>query len=475
MLIRLSIFTLNKLPLKPSLQNMILQRTIWLFALYISTTLICCQSKKELSREEKRDAILRDIKVPEISTYILQLTDFGAKGDSAANNKPAFDKAMQASKAKGGAKIVVTPGVYIVNGPIQFVSNTTIELQKGAKLIFGTNAKDYLPVVPTSWEGTFIYNYSPLIYAYKVENVAIIGEGTIDGNGKDGFSKWYDLQKPSQQLSRKMNQEETPLKDRVFGEGHYLRPHLIQFYDCKNILIEGVTIANSPFWSVHFLKSENITARKVKFNAFNKNNDGFDPEYSKNVLIEDIDFNNADDNVAIKAGRDHEGRKTAISSENIIIRNCRFKGLHGVVIGSEMSAGVQNVFVENCTYGGYCKRGIYLKSNPDRGGFIKNIYVSNVEFGDVEDGVFITSYYHGEGKGFATDIHDIFIDNLRFKTAHNAGLVIQGYPDKKVRDVHFTKVKIDSCTTALSLSNTENIIFNDVVIGKQVTVPSAVK
>ncbi len=452
-------------------------KAAFLFAIAVFNCLIACQSdaKKELSREEKRDAILKQINAPTISTTILEITAFGAKGDSVTNNKPAFDKAMQASKAQGGARIVVAPGIYIVNGPIHLVSNTTIELQKGAKLIFGTNAKDYLPVVPTSWEGTFIQNYSPLIYAYQVENVAIIGEGIIDGNGKEGFSKWYDLQKPSQQLSRKMNHEDTPIKERVFGEGHYLRPHLIQFFDCKNILIEGVTIANSPFWSVHFLKSENITARKVKFNAFNKNNDGFDPEYSKNILIEDVDFNNADDNVAIKAGRDHEGRKTAVPSENIIIRNCRFKGLHGVVIGSEMSAGVQNVFVENCTYGGYCKRGIYLKSNPDRGGFIKDIYVNNVTFGAVEDGVFITSYYHGEGKGFATDIHNIFINDVKFKSASHAGLVIQGYPDKKVNNVHFTKVKIDSCATGVSFTNAENVVFNDVVIGKEVKIPSAVK
>ncbi len=355
------------------------------------------------------------------------------------------------------------------------VDNTCIELKKGAKLVFGTNPAHYLPVVPTSWEGTLIYNYSPLIYAYQVKNVAIIGEGTIDGNGKEGFSKWYDLQKPSQQLSRKMNHEDVPVKERLFGEGHYLRPQLIQFFECKNILIEGVTITNSPFWTVHFLKSENITARKVKFNAFNKNNDGFDPEYSKNILIEDIDFNNADDNVAIKAGRDHEGRKTALTSEHIIIRNCRFKGLHGVVIGSEMSAGVQNVFVENCTYAGYCKRGIYLKSNADRGGFIRDIYINNVEFGDVEDGVFITSYYHGEGKGFETDIRNVFVDNLKFKTASHAGLVIQGYPTKKVTNIHFSNVKIDSCTTGISFTNAEQIVLSNVVIGKEVTVPTAVK
>ena len=447
-----------------------------LLVLSISSLIACSpSSKKELSRTEKRDEILKNIAEPKISDYKLLLTDFGAVGDSVTDAKPAFDKALLACKEKNGGKIVVPAGVYVVNGPIHLVSNTSLEIQKGAKIIFGINQADYLPVVPTSWEGTFINNYSPLVYAYQAENVSITGEGVIDGNGKEGFSKWYDKQKPAQELTRKMNHEDVPLKDRIFGEGHFLRPQLIQFFECKNILIEGVTIANSPFWCVHFLRSENIIARKVKFDAFNKNNDGFDPEYSKNILIEDIDFNNADDNVAVKAGRDHEGRKTAVSSENIIIRNCRFKGLHGIVIGSEMSAGVQNVFVENCTYTGYCKRGIYLKSNPDRGGFIRDIYVKDVEFGNVEDGVFITSFYHGEGQGFETDIRNVFIENLTFKSASHAGLVIQGYPTKKVSNIHFSNVHIDSCATAVSFTNAEQIVFDNVVIGQEVKEPTAVK
>ncbi len=435
----------------------------------------CKQVKKELSREEKRDEILKNIKAPTISENTILLTDYGALGDSLTDNKPAFDKAIAACNAQNGGRLVIPAGVYLVNGPIHFVDNLCLDLQKGAKLVFGTNPADYLPVVFTSWEGTFLYNYSPFIYAYQVNNVAIIGEGIIDGNAKDSFSPWHGKQKPSQQLSRKMNHENTPLKERIFGEGHFLRPHLMQFFECKNVLIEGVTITNSPFWCVHFLQSENITARKVKFNAFNKNNDGFDPEYSKNILIEDIDFNNADDNVAIKAGRDYEGRRTGITSENIIIRNSRFKGLHGVVIGSEMSAGVQNVFVENCTYSGYCKRGIYLKSNPDRGGFIRDIYVDKVEFGEVEDCFYITSYYHGEGKGFETDISNIYVNNLSCKKALQAGLVVQGYPTKKVRDVYFNNVKIDSAANAISFTHAENIIFNNVVIGEEVKTPSHVR
>lgn len=450
---------------------------IFLCAILFTLISSCVEGEREekMSMEDKRDRILEQIVPPAISEHMVNVVDFGARGDSLTDCKPAFDRAVEQCRILGSGRIVVPSGTYVVNGPIHLISNVALDLQKGAKLVFGSNPDDYLPAVLTSWEGTFLYNYSPFIYAYQAENVAIIGEGTIDGNAKDSFSTWRSRQQSSQALSRKMNHEETPLEERIFGSGHYLRPHLVQFFECKNILIEDVTLANSPFWCVHLLKSENVTARRVKFDAFNKNNDGFDPEYSKNILIEDIDFNNADDNVAIKAGRDHEGRKTGISSENIIIRNCRFKGLHGVVIGSEMSAGVQNVFVEDCTFGGYCKRGIYLKSNPDRGGFIRDIYVNNVEFGEVEDCFFITSYYHGEGEGHETDIHDIYVDGLRAKKVRNAGLVIQGYPSKKVRDIHFANVKIDTAKTAVSFTNAENIVFNNLIIGDEVKVPSSVQ
>ncbi|WP_295769468.1 glycoside hydrolase family 28 protein [uncultured Mucilaginibacter sp.] len=449
-----------------------------LYLAFLIPALFCaCKSadKHVESVNDVKSNILKSIPKVEISDNVVSITNFGAKGDSVTDNKPAFDKALKACKEKKGCKITVPTGTYLVNGPIHLSSNTSIDLSEGAKLVFGTNANDYLPAVATSWEGTFLYNYSPLIYAYKASNVAITGKGTIDGNGANGFSKWYDLQKADQQLSRQMNHDGTPVNKRMFGKGHFLRPQLIQFYECKNILVEGVTIINSPFWSVHFLKSENITARKVKFNAFNRNNDGFDPEYSRNVLIEDIDFDNSDDNVAIKAGRDHEGRKTATPSENIVIRNCRFEGLHGVVIGSEMSAGVQNIFVENCTYAGDCKRGIYLKSNADRGGFIRKIYVNNLRFGKVEDGIYITSNYHGEGKGHVTNISQVYFNNIKFSNAANFGLVIQGYPGKKVKNIHFSNISIDTCANAVSFTDAENIILGNIVIGKQATTPSAAK
>ena len=419
-------------------------------------------------RVKKRDAVLKKIKAPTVPSDSVFITTFGAKGDSLTNCKPAFDRAFEQCVEKKGLKVVVPPGIYFIKGPLHLVSNLNIHLQKGARLKFSSDPTDYLPMIFTSWEGTFLYNYSPLIYGYKLKNISITGKGIIDGNAAETFSKWKKNQTLAQMRSREMNHTNVALEERKFGEGSYLRPHLLQLFECKNILIEGVHVTNSPFWCIHLLKSENATIRGISFNAKNINNDGIDPEYSKNILIEDVDFDNGDDNVAIKAGRDHEGRSTAIPSENIVIRNCRFKGLHAVVIGSEMSAGVRNVFVENCT-STYCKRAIYLKSNPDRGGYMSDIYINNLKFNEVEDVFYATSFYHGEGKGFVTDIHRVYVDGLSCKKANHAGLVIQGFPDKKIHNIKFSNVMIESTPIGVSFNDVENIQLENVNIGGVVT------
>jgi polygalacturonase len=251
---------------------------------------------------------------------------------------------------------------------------------------------------------------------------------------------------------------------------------MIQFFKCKNILVENIRIENSPFWCLHLLKSESITVRGISYKSLNYNNDGIDPEYAKNVLIENVTFNNGDDNIAIKAGRDHEGRaNSATPSENIIIRNCNFKGLHGVVIGSEMSAGVQNVYVENCKTVGYLKRGIYLKTNADRGGFIKNVFVRNIQLDEVEDCLYITANYHGEGKGFQSEISNVSFSDISCNKASAIGIVIQGFPDKKIKNISLNNIEIKWAKNAISSTNAENVILNEVFIGEKATVPTAVK
>ncbi len=432
------------------------------------------QAENDFGRTAKRDSILQFITGATIPEKTLDITSFGAKGNGTKDCKPAFDKAMKKAEKAGGAHIIVPPGEYLLEGPIHFVSNVCLDIQEGAVIKFSPDPKHYLPLVKTSWEGTFLQNYSPFIYGYQLENISIIGKGTIDGNAGTTFATWKSRQKAGQALSREMNHNETPVENRNFGEGYWLRPQLIQFFGCKNITIADVFITNAPFWCIHLLKSENIICRAIRYDAKLVNNDGIDPEYSRNILIENIKFNNGDDNVAIKCGRDNDGWRTAIPSENIIIRNCHFKGLHAVVLGSEMSAGIQNVFVENCTYGGYCKRGIYIKTNPDRGGFIRNIYVNDCEFDEVEDLFYATSMYAGEGldNNHFTTVENIYVNNIKCNRAKAAGLVLQGTPSQPLRNVFFENININEVKTALSFTYTQNVQVNNCNLGGRVGIPS---
>ncbi len=237
-----------------------------------------------------------------------------------------------------------------------------------------------------------------------------------------------------------------------------------------------VSITNSPFWCVHLLKSENIICRNLRYNAKLVNNDGIDPECSRNVLIEGVEFNNGDDNVAIKSGRDNDGWNAKMPSENIIIRNCHFKGLHAVVIGSEMSAGVRNVIVEDCDYAGYCKRGIFIKTNPDRGGFVENLYVKNCSFDEVEDLFYVTSRYAGEGQDnhhFST-IRNIFIDGLKCNNVKQAALVLQGTEAKPVFNVMFNNVDVAKAKIGLSFENALDVNIGSSHIGGKVGTPTTV-
>nr|WP_315196838.1 glycoside hydrolase family 28 protein [uncultured Flavobacterium sp.] len=438
---------------------------------------IPCFAQKNDFPSDKVDEIVKRIQLPVIPSFKITVTKLGAKGDSISNAKPAFDKAMALCKKNNGGTIIVPKGIYTLNGPIHFVSNVNIQIEKGAKIRFSDTPEQYLPMVLTSWEGTMLYNYSPLIYAYNCANISITGEGTIDGEGGKIWNSFKAKEEADKMQSRDMNHNNTPIAERKFGAGHFLRPQMIQFFNCKNILLENIKLEDSPFWTVHLLKSKSITVRGLKYKAHNKNNDGIDPEYSSDILIENILFDNADDNIAIKAGRDDEGRRNSDTpSENIVIRNCEFKGLHAIVIGSEMSAGVRNVYVENSKFRGYLKRGIFIKTNSDRGGYIKDIYFNNLAFGKVEDCLYITANYHGEGNGLnPSKVSDISFSNISCVEATNTGIVIEGFPDKKVTNIKLDNINIQSAKNGMTVTNSENVTINDVVIGLKATTPTAAK
>lgn len=449
-----------------------MKKLIIFLGIFLTTNNIIAQ----LSDKERGDAIreITDrIKRPTIPDYSISVTDFGAKGDSVTDNKRAFDRAMKHIAKKNGGTIRVPKGVYTINGPIHFVNNVNLNVEEGAKIRFGSNPKDY-PLVLTSWEGTMLYNYSPFIYGIDLKNIAITGKGTIDGESKNSWAKWRELQKEDQLLSREMNHNNVPIKERIFGEGHYLRPHLIQFVNSEDILIEGITIEDAPFWCLHLLQCKSASLVDLKYDAHNFNNDAIDLEYSSDVLIERVKFDNGDDNIAIKAGRDHEGRsKSDQPSQNIVIRDCLFKGLHAVVIGSEMSAGVKNVFVENGKAWGKLKRGIYFKTNADRGGYIKDIYINDIQLNEVEDLLYMTANYHGEGEGFNSKISDVFIDNISADEVTGTAIVIEGYEDSKVEDVKISNINVKKAKNGITITQTKNVIFEEVVIGEKAGVPTA--
>ncbi len=422
-----------------------------------------------------RDSILSQISGASISSNQVSILKYEAKGDGTHDCLPAFSKAMKDAKKKGGLHITVPAGNYYIEGPLTFTDNVCVELEEGAVLKFSPDPKHY-PIVNTSWEGTYLHNYSPMIYGYGLKNVAIIGKGTIDGNAMTTFATWKPNQKPAQMRSREMNHNEVPIVERIFGDGDWLRPHLIQFFDCTGITLEGVKIINSPFWCVHLLRSENIICRSLRYDAKLINNDGIDPESSRNILIEDIHFDNGDDNIAIKSGRDNDGWAAAAPCENIIIRNCHFKGLHAVVIGSEMSGGVRNVFVEDCDYAGYCKRGIYVKTNPDRGGFVQNLFVRNCRFDEVEDLFYVTSKYAGEGldNNHFSEITNIFVDGLTCNSASKAALVLQGTKEKPITNIVFDNISVGEAKIGVSFSDTRNVQVGECHIGGTVDIPTQV-
>lgn len=342
-----------------------------------------------------------NIKAPVFANREFNITKFGAKvSASAAVNQKAINNAILACSKAGGGKVIIPAGIWNT-GAIRLQNHVNLVVKKGATLLFAFEPKLY-PLVKTRWEGMDCINYSPLIYAYGCKDIAITGQGTIDGNGSnDTWWKWNGASHfgwkegmPSQRTTgrpklQKWNDDKMPIEKRIEGDGNYLRPQLINFNNCENILIEGVTLLRSPFWVIHPLKSKNITVKRVYIYNDGPNGDGCDPEACKDVLIDSCYFHTGDDCIAIKSGRNNDGMIDATPSENIIVRNSEMADGHGgVVLGSEISSGCKNVFVENCTMDSpNLERIIRIKTNPCRGGIIENMYVRNVKCGQCKEAV----------------------------------------------------------------------------------------
>lgn len=431
----------------------------------------------------KMQQIEDSIVVPKFLDKTYNILDFGAVPDGLTNNTEAFKKAIETCSENGGGKVMVPKGKYLT-GAIHLENNVNLYLEEESEILFSTNPKDYYPLVPTSFEGVELMNYSPLIYAHKKKNIAVTGKGILNGQasndnwwtwkGSDnyGWEKGMASQLDSLNLPRLMEMAENgvPVNERIFGDGHFLRPSFFEPFDCENVMIQGVKIINAPFWIIHPFKCNSVIVDGVTVASRGPNNDGCDPEYSKNVLIKNCTFNTGDDCIAIKAGRDADGRRVAIKSENIIVKNCKMIDGHGgVVIGSEMSAGVTNVFVENCVMDSpNLDRAIRIKTNSRRGGIVDGVYVRNIEVGQVKEAVlkinmFYATYSNQSG-GFIPTIQNISLENIKVKNGGFYGILAKGYEESPIKNVTLKNVIIEKVDKAFELENVLNLRLIDTYI-----------
>lgn len=459
---------------------------VWALLLITACGIQGCQDSLEPGWEEV-DIILSRIKAPEFPDRNFPITDYGAVSDGRLCTD-AFKKAIEACHASGGG-VVLVPADTFLTGAIHLLSNVNLHLMEGAVIKFSTNSEDYLPVVVTRSEGMELYNYSPLIYAYKQENIAITGKGVLDGQASaDNWWTWRGREQfgwkkgmPSghdpESFPRlfELSEKGVPLEERKFGEGSYLRPSFVQPYLCKNILIEGVTIINPPMWMLHPVLSENITIRQV--NLFSKgapNGDGCDPECCKDVLIEECIFNTGDDCIALKSGRNRQGYEAGIPTENVIIRKCTMKDGHGgITLGSELSGGIRNVFAYDCDMSSpNLVRALRLKSNRYRGGVVKNIYFKDIRVGEVRStAIHINQNYQEKsdiiyGPEKPTVFKNIFVDGLSCTKAEYAVQII-GMEEQPVENVQiinstFEHVEKENVLQFVQEVKFENVLINDI-------------
>lgn len=394
---------------------------------------------------------------------------YGAKNDSSKIATKAIAAAIDAASKKGGGTIFFPAGKYLT-GPIHLKSNITILIDAGAELHFSDNFDDYLPMVQSRWEGTDVVNFSPFFYAYKAENIAIRGRGLINGHGKKwwDFSEGYNEKNPRSKWQLEFDKNNPDiLRPDLPGwiERGFLRPPFIQPMYCKNVLIEGITIINSPFWTVNPNFCENVTITGVTINnPKSPNTDGINPESCRYVHISDCHISVGDDCITIKSGKDRAGRKMATPAENYTITNCTMLSGHGgVVIGSEMSGDVRKITISNCIFDG-TDRGIRIKTARGRGGIVEEIRVDNIIMKNIRDQAIVLDMQYAK-----TNPEPVSERTPRFRNIHfsnitaqtNQAVFLNGLAEMPIEDISFNDVQFDA-KTGITIKEAKNIALHKV-------------
>lgn len=431
----------------------------------IFIALACSPSNIETGEDSwgGMEQILQKLEKPKFPSRDYLVTDYGAIGDGLSDSRPAIMEAIQEANKDGGGRVVLPEGTWFSEGPVHLKSNVNFHISEGAILRFSEDTDKYLPQVLTRWEGTEAFNFSPLIYAYQATNVALTGKGIIDGNSEHGFGTWRDKQSTAQIRLREMGAAGVPVHDRVFGKDDFLRPSMIQFFGCNRILIEDVTINDSPMWVLHIIYSEHVTVRGITIESYRLNNDGVNLDSSVLVLIENNSIHTGDDSIVIKSGRDQDAWRVGRPSEDIVIRNNYMEGHNALAVGSEMSGGVRNIFMENNRLGEVLSA-IYFKSNLDRGGSIENLRVRNIDVKQASTLLRFSTNYHGyQGEHHPPLYRDFLIENV---TAEKVQRAIQatGVKDSPIYDVHVIDMTVNEAEVELDTAFVRNFVLENVSV-----------
>lgn len=434
---------------------------------------------------------------------VYDLVELGADKQGVKKCTSIINQAIEQAAADGGGTIFFPAGNYLT-GPIHLKSNITLDMEAGALVLFSPDFDDYLPYVRVRYEGIFMNTFSPLIYAVGVENIAIKGEGTIDGNGKVWWTSIMDVMidvrdngkvsKPNKYQQRWVA-ENPDLVESNYGRNQFFRPPFIQFIECENINIEGITIRNSPFWTVNPVGCNDVRISGITISNPDDgyNTDGVNPSSCSNVRISDCFISVGDDCITIKSGRDKYGRDYGKPCENITVTNCVMLAGHGgVVIGSEMSGGIKNVTISNCVFDG-TDNGIRLKSARGRGGVVENIRVSNIVMRNIRKTGFIFNLFYDKGTqvepvtertpvfrnihisdvtgvgiekaGALTGIEEMPVEEISFSNI--ALKAKQGFIAQTGKNLHFSNVDIAvEEGPSFSFSDCRQVVLNDVRSGK---------
>lgn len=435
-----------------------------IIVIFIFLSLLSCTGRREKTADDY------------LNNYVV--FDFGATGDGVKKDTEAINKAINLCSEHGGGSVYFPPGKYLT-GAIHLKDNVGLYLEKGSEIIFSSDFNDY-PTVQTRFEGVECHGYSPLIYGRDLVNISIRGEGIIDANGKAWWNRQNTIMsKPKNEILPESEREKEFAElnkncdpgdligsHKWYWSSQFIRPSCIQFYNCENVVIEGITIVNSPFWTVHpvYCKNVHINSIIIKNPKDSPNTDGINPDSSEDVYISNCHIDVGDDCITLKSGRDVEGRNIARSCQNITIMNCiMIHGHGGIVIGSEMSGGIRNIVVSNCIFRG-TERGIRVKTQRGRGGIVENFCVSNIIMENVRTPFVLNMQYTDIPQESFSErtptLRDFCFSNIIAKGAEAAGEFI-GLEENPIKNVSLIDCYIQA-EKGITGSFLESCIFKNI-------------